>query len=96
MPLISKPITRRALVRGGTLFIGAAKLSALPLAAFAQDKSFGPASSAGQAAERIAFGSGNKGVMLMNRIAPSSSNLYLSNADGSGERKFLVNAFRFL
>ena len=27
--------------------------------------------------------------MLMNRIAPSSSALYIANADGSGERKFL-------
>ncbi len=27
--------------------------------------------------------------MLMNRIAPSSSDLYIANADGSGERKFL-------
>ena len=27
--------------------------------------------------------------MLMNRIAPSSSDLYISNADGSGERKLL-------
>ena len=31
----------------------------------------------------------NKRVMLMNRIGPSSSELYLCNADGSGERKFL-------
>lgn len=30
-----------------------------------------------------------KGVMLMSRIAPSSSDLYIANADGSGERKFL-------
>ncbi len=27
--------------------------------------------------------------MLMNRIAPSSSDLYIANVDGSGERKFL-------
>jgi Tol biopolymer transport system component len=27
--------------------------------------------------------------MLMNRIAPSTSDLYTANADGSGERKFL-------
>ena len=31
MSLISKPITRRALVRGGTLLIGAAALPTLPL-----------------------------------------------------------------
>ena len=30
-----------------------------------------------------------KGVMLMNRIGPSASELYIANADGSGERKFL-------
>src|SRR5215813_3925653 len=33
-----------------------------------------------------------KGVMLMNRIGPSSSELYIANADGRGERKFLQNA----
>jgi Tol biopolymer transport system component len=30
-----------------------------------------------------------KGVMLMNRIGPSSSELYIANADGSNERKLL-------
>jgi Tol biopolymer transport system component len=34
-------------------------------------------------------GSSKKGVLLMNRIAPSSSDLYIANADGSGERKLL-------
>ena len=29
------------------------------------------------------------GVLLMNRIAPSSSDLYIANPDGTGERKFL-------
>ena len=29
------------------------------------------------------------GVLLMNRIAPSSSDLYIANLDGTGERKFL-------
>jgi Tol biopolymer transport system component len=33
-----------------------------------------------------------KGVMLMNRIGPSSSDLYIANADGSGERKFLQDS----
>jgi Tol biopolymer transport system component len=33
-----------------------------------------------------------KGVMLMNRIGPSSSELYIANADGSGERKFLQSS----
>src|SRR5262245_48405425 len=37
-----------------------------------------------------------KGVMLMNRIGPSSSALYIANADGSGERKFLQDpAFEY-
>jgi Tol biopolymer transport system component len=30
-----------------------------------------------------------KGVMLMNRIGPSASDLYIANADGTGERKLL-------
>lgn len=33
-----------------------------------------------------------RGVMLMNRIGPSSSELYVANADGTGERKFLESA----
>src|SRR5262245_4999561 len=33
-----------------------------------------------------------KGVMLMNRIGPSSSELYIANADGSDERKFFENS----
>ena len=32
-----------------------------------------------------------KGIMLMNRIGPSSSDLYITNSDGSGERKFLAS-----
>ena len=36
--------------------------------------------------------SGKKGVMLMNRIGPSSSDLYIANADGTGERKLLQNS----
>ncbi|WP_199809920.1 PD40 domain-containing protein [Streptomyces sp. NRRL F-5126] len=35
---------------------------------------------------------GKKGVMLMNRIAPSSSTLYVSDADGSNERALLREA----
>ncbi len=31
-----------------------------------------------------------KGVMLMNRIGPSSSTLYIANADGSAERRLLA------
>src|SRR5262245_57923084 len=37
-------------------------------------------------------GFGKKGVMLMNRIGPSSSELYIANADGTGERKFLESS----
>jgi Tol biopolymer transport system component len=32
-----------------------------------------------------------KGIMLMNRIGPSTSELYIANADGTGERKLLQN-----
>src|SRR6476620_7131718 len=34
-------------------------------------------------------GSGSKGFMLMNRIGPSSAELYIANADGTGERRLL-------
>ncbi|MBI1684297.1 PD40 domain-containing protein [Caulobacter hibisci] len=37
----------------------------------------------------------SKGVMLMNRIGPSSSELYIANADGSNERKLLQGASVF-
>jgi Tol biopolymer transport system component len=33
---------------------------------------------------------GEKGVMLLNRIGPSASELYVANADGSDERRLLV------
>ena len=33
-----------------------------------------------------------KGVMLMNRIGPSASELYLANADGTNEHKLLVDS----
>jgi len=35
---------------------------------------------------------GKQGVMLMNRIGPSSSELYIANADGTSERKFLQSS----
>ena len=35
---------------------------------------------------------GRKGVMLMNRIAPSSSELHIAFVDGTGERRFLSSA----
>lgn len=50
-------------------------LAALPTALLA-----GPAMAAAPKA---------RGVMLMNRIGPSSSELYIANADGSNERKLL-------
>jgi Tol biopolymer transport system component len=37
-------------------------------------------------------GTRKNGVMLMNRIGPSSAELYIANADGTGERKFLQNS----
>ena len=33
-----------------------------------------------------------KGVMYMNRIGPSSSELYISDADGGNERKLLADS----
>ncbi|GKT44025.1 topoisomerase 1-associated factor 1 [Colletotrichum spaethianum] len=35
---------------------------------------------------------GKKGVLLMNRIGPSTSELYIANADGTNERKLLGNS----
>lgn len=35
---------------------------------------------------------GKKGVMLMNRIGPSTSTLYIASADGSNERQLLNNS----
>lgn len=45
-----------------------------------------------QASEALAQARKKKSVMLMNRIGPSASELYLANADGTGERKFLQNS----
>jgi Tol biopolymer transport system component len=36
-----------------------------------------------------AVSTAGKGVMLMNRIGPSSADLFIANADGSGERRLL-------
>ena len=33
-----------------------------------------------------------RGVMLMNRIAPSTIELFVANADGSGERQLFTNS----
>ena len=39
---------------------------------------------------------GEKGVMLMNRIGPSTSELYMANADGTGEHKlFAISGFDY-
>src|SRR5262245_34046627 len=85
-PMPSKAITRRAVVQGGALLVGATTLSTLP--PFAQGHSPSPvAKPAGGEVEKSE--EGRKGVLLMNRIAPSSSDLYIANVDGSGERKFL-------
>jgi Tol biopolymer transport system component len=35
---------------------------------------------------------GRKGVLLMNRIAPSGSELYIASLDGTGERKLLADS----
>ena len=36
-----------------------------------------------------AVSTAGKGVMLMNRIGPSSADLFIANGDGSGERRLL-------
>jgi Tol biopolymer transport system component len=46
----------------------------------------------GASAAGAAVSPGKKGVMFMNRIAPSSSDLFIANLDGTGERKLLANA----
>ncbi|KAK4497791.1 hypothetical protein PRZ48_010445 [Zasmidium cellare] len=38
---------------------------------------------------------GKKGVLLMNRIAPSTSTLYIANADGTDARRLLGNESRY-
>src|SRR3989442_5149710 len=38
------------------------------------------------------LGTGKKGVMLMNRIGPSASELYIANSDGTDERKLLIES----
>jgi Tol biopolymer transport system component len=58
-------------------FLGTATLAAqIPTFALAQSST-------------TAASSSSKGVMLMNRIAPSVSELFIANLDGSGERKLL-------
>ena len=68
------------MVRGGTLFVGSAILARQQTAL---------AKSVGSRKENLPK---RKGVMLMNRIAPSSSDLYIANVDGSSEHKFLEEA----
>jgi len=78
MSLTSTPVTRRAVVSGGVALFASATSSTFSQTVFAQ------AEIAPRNSER-----GRNGILLMNRIAPSSSDLYIANADGSGERKFL-------
>src|SRR5262245_63181546 len=83
--MISTPVTRRAFVRFGGALLASAILPSFPRSSFAQT-SIPPGN-----ADR-----GKSGILLMNRIAPSSSDLYIANADGSGERKLLgVPAFDY-
>lgn len=67
---------RRKILR---LFGSVAVAAQLPLAALA--KAQGVAATAAK----------KKGVMLMNRIAPSVSQLYIANLDGTNERKLLAD-----
>ena len=78
MSLTSTPISRRAVMRGGVVLFASAMPPTLSQIAFAQT---------GTASDNP--NRGRNGILLMNRIAPSSSDLYIANADGSGERKFL-------
>ncbi|HEU5255848.1 MAG TPA: hypothetical protein VFU28_07660 [Vicinamibacterales bacterium] len=43
-------------------------------------------------ASAIALPAAPRGVMLMNRIAPSTIDLFIANADGTGERKLFTNS----
>ena len=52
-----------------------------------------PVFAQGAFAAQPALTPGKKGVMLMNRIGPSTSELYIANADGTGERKLLADSF---
>ncbi len=61
-------------------------LLGLPAAALLTQQSI-PALSQGNAQR-----GGKKGLLLMNRIGPSSSALYICNADGSGERQLLKDS----
>ena len=78
MPLAKSELRAGQWWEAPRFFVGSAILPALQQTAFAK--------SVGSRKENL---SKRKGVMLMNRIAPSSSDLYIANADGSGERKFL-------
>ncbi|KAF1981877.1 periplasmic component of the Tol biopolymer transport system [Aulographum hederae CBS 113979] len=49
-------------------------------------------SSLGSHSSRGLRAPGKKGVLLMNRIGPSTSDLYIANADGSNERKLLQDS----
>ena len=48
--------------------------------------------SVAQGAAQSASSPARKGVMLMNRIGPSATDLFIANVDGTSERKLLQNA----
>src|SRR5262245_58522260 len=86
LPHTRRPETERH-ERGGAMITRRHLLTAIPAtaliahpAARALAQGVGPAS---------APGTGKNGVMLMNRIGPSASELYIANSDGTGERKLL-------
>src|SRR5262249_24908953 len=71
-------ISRRHLLKG---------FSAVALTAHHMSRAMAQDAAAGSLA-----GAGRKGVMLMNRIGPSASELYIANPDGTDERKLLAES----
>ncbi|KAF2241033.1 TolB, C-terminal domain-containing protein [Trematosphaeria pertusa] len=79
-----------------SILLTAGFASVLTLANYvALQNSFDTALDAHQARSLGQRAPGKKGVFLMNRIGPSTSELYIADADGSNERKFLSNSSRF-
>ena len=69
---------RRHFIQGATALAGAAISAGFP-----QSR---------RASAQAPAAPGKKGLMLLNRIGPSQSELYIANADGSGERKLTSDA----
>ena len=69
---------RRHFIQGATALAGAAISAGFPLSR--------------RASAQAPAAPGKKGLMLLNRIGPSQSELYIANADGSGERKLTSDA----